>query len=361
MKKFTKDELSKYNKKSEFPDELIEIDSLNYKEILFKDAFENTMVKDKKNDLSESYFAEDNSMQAVKTNKRQWRNDGTVGPTYAKTKPQQPRYNISGANSFSINCLKDEGASLIFNNNVISEIEEFGTGRSITPFNINALYFINDKLKIGKNEPLWYLKNGKSSIYGPISSKEVEAIYMDKKIDGLNEVRFIDIFKQKNKPSYMFFKLKDLENPLFLKDIDGNSAVKYIEELEKVKTEINKQESMKKESISAGVRAKAQPVEEFVNTGNNTNKQMNTKNNKKPKEPIRPRIEVPINTGPSVIDEFDEEEKEGKSGAAGNQGKKGKKKKGKPVDFDIKTGFFTITEQEKKYEPMYICGDLDNN
>jgi hypothetical protein len=36
-----------------------------------------------------------------------------------------------------------------------------------------------------------------------------------------------------------------------------------------------------------------------------------------------------------------------------------KKKKGKPMDLDIKTGFYTITEQERNYEPMFIVGDID--
>ena len=39
-------------------------------------------------------------------------------------------------------------------------------------------------------------------------------------------------------------------------------------------------------------------------------------------------------------------------------GKKNKKK-GKPtkVNVDVKTGFFTLTEHEKTYDPIYICGD----
>jgi hypothetical protein len=330
MNKFTKEDLYKLNKKAEFPEKLIENDSLNYKDILYQDTFDNTI---KKNSLSNSYYIDDSNQ--MKPTKRQWR-DNTVKPKQFVNK-----YDILNTHSFSI---KYEN-SLTFNPTVVSEIE---TKRSHLPFNINALYLINEKLRIGKSEPLWYLNNlGNKSLYGPISSKEVEGMYMDKKFDGSQEIRLIDIFKQKNKPNYTFFKLKELEQPNFIKEIDGNLMVKYIDELEKVKSEIIKQETVKKETYSTQSKTRLQP-EEVLYTTKQVNKQ-------KKQEPVRPKVEVPINTGPSVIDmDFKEESKEFKT-----QNKKDKKKKGKLVDLDIKTGFFTITEQEKKYEPIYICGDLD--
>ena len=36
---------------------------------------------------------------------------------------------------------------------------------------------------------------------------------------------------------------------------------------------------------------------------------------------------------------------------------KKKKKKAKMIDLNIKTGFYTMTNQEKNFSEVYICGD----
>jgi hypothetical protein len=309
MNKFTKADLYKFNKKSDFPERLIEKDTLTYKEILYSDKFENSMTDSK---LSNSFFED------TKPQKRIWRNNNE--------KPKN--LESSMIESFSLN------KEMTFNK--VNEIIK-------TPFNTNMLFIINEKLKIGKNEQIWYLQKNEGLIYGPISSKEVESLYMDKQIDGLQEIRLVDVFKIRGRPSYEFFKLKDLENPNFLKDLDTNSSIlKYLDELEKVKNELVKQEAIRKETFSHQPVKNVKPIHEQVITTKKGNK----------KEPAKPKVEVPINSGPSIID-FEHEE------IKSQPKKDNKKKKGKPVDFDLKTGFITVTEQEKNYEPLYICGDLD--
>jgi hypothetical protein len=85
--------------------------------------------------------------------------------------------------------------------------------------------------------------------------------------------------------------------------------------------------------------------------------------NKKP-EPKKikpPPVQVPIkNNAHSVIDEEFMIVKKEEHHEVKDAFKKKGKKKGKPVDLDIKTGFFTVSQQEKNYEPMYICGDKDD-
>jgi len=84
---------------------------------------------------------------------------------------------------------------------------------------------------------------------------------------------------------------------------------------------------------------------------------------KKDKNIPDPKLVVPINNNiSSAIDQEEEEIKKennslNKENANNNSKNKGKKLKGKPVDFNAKTGFFTVSQQERNYEPMYICGD----
>jgi hypothetical protein len=364
MNKFTKDDLLKFNRKQNFPNDLIEQNSLIYKEILYDQRFENTMNESNEGGLSHSYYVEENPQKV--TMKRQWRDNNamTGNNNYNNIKSNKPVRNYNNVNTaklemsnqnFSINNKAgnaNNNSSTIFKPGVISEIESFGKIETNTPFNIKSLYLINEKLKTNKNEPLWYLSLKSRTVYGPISSKELEEMYLDRKIDGSQEIRFIDVFKIKGKRNFEFFKLKDLENSNFIKEIDASSVVSLINDLEKAKNELARQEQVK----TAEVKKKAElrpPVVEEVKTGGAKGKKV---------QPAKPKIEIPINTGPSVIDmEYEEGEKELKEVQHVKKGGNAisKKKKGKPMDLDIKTGFYTITEQERNYEPMFIVGDID--
>lgn len=249
-----------------------------------------------------------------------------------------------------------------------------------TPVKISMVYKINEKLKYPKGDPLWYIYHtvAKSS-FGPISSIQLEEIYNNKNIDGQTDVRFIDIFKIKNKGPFSYFKLKEIENPHFLRDcIDGSSLVRYIDELNKVKKEENhakveikptfktvgggnKQTNVKNTKIVM-YDEYYQPME-HVNVFEQQRNTIDTRVNKPIKSKNVPdeKNALAINKVESIIDkELGNEKGEFKENTNTQSKKKGgkKKMKGKKlVDLDIKTGFYTLSQQEKNYEPIYICGD----
>jgi hypothetical protein len=265
---------------------------------------------------------------------------------------------------------------------------------SFTPINIKLIYKINEKLKFPRNDPLWYIYHIHSkSSFGPVSSSQVEEMYNMKHIDGQTEIRFIDVFKIKGKGPFAFFRLKEIENQNLLRDvIDPSNLIKYVEELNKIKESArvevkplqvekkpmmnlmtaNKNEISNKHNGFKEVVDLTKEEDPYIsnytqNYNNNKNKFYSTQSQTL-KKPIAqkiqpPPVQVPINTNiPSVIDEEfmnvkNEEVFESKDVFK----KKGKKKvKGKPVDLDIKTGFFTVSQQEKNYEPIYICGEKDD-
>jgi hypothetical protein len=312
---------------------------------------------------------------------------------------------------------------------------------SFTPVKIKLIYNINEKLKYPRSDPLWYVYHTVSkSSFGPISSLGLEEIYHQKHIDGQSEVRFIDIFKIRNKGAFAYFKLIEIENPNFLKEmVEPTNLLRYVEELNKIKdstrveikpVSVNNGKTINKNEINQGSESNSRNKENInndftkeilnkyknksnyinydnyekivtvvdvdknndiiksTNTISNNNKNKNipihyeastlvppvktiintnysnpaVKNKNKNKKQYIP-ISVPINTtSPSVIDEefrnVKREEEDNKEKDKDAFKKKGKKKaKGKPVDLDIKTGFYTLSQQEKNYEPIYICGE----
>jgi len=282
------------------------------------------------------------------------------------------------------------------------------------PVDFKLIYKINEKLKFPKEDPLWYIYHIDSkSSFGPISTKSLEVIYNKKNIDGASDVRFIDVFKIKGKGAFAYFKLKDLENPNYLmNNIEGSSLYKYVDELNKYKKDenlknevkiINKPTNVQTNQNRTGNAPKVkqknryfelddivnEPVEVIIlssdedikkknvqikpvipsnNNNNFYNKSINKNANKNIKKPLidknipNPKNMVHVNQNiPSVIDEEYKNQDE-KNYNDTNQAakKKGKKPKGKPVDLDVKTGFFTLSQQEKNYEPMFVCGDKEN-
>lgn len=267
--------------------------------------------------------------------------------------------------------------SQVFGGKIMDEINNVPTkGVEVTNYNfrnhkgkaddyfqtvdIKQIYNINERLKYPKDDPLWYIYHETSrSSFGPVSSKQLENIYLKGTIHGQTEVRLIDIFKLKNKGPFSYFKLKDTESPNFLKEIDGSSLFKYVDELVK----------KRKEEIAYS--------QTNIKVSHDVNQKSNTNVNKKssvqyvnvekketfslPQEVTKKsanvsKQQVHINNAESLIDK---EIEESKKISSNTQSRKGKKMKGKPIDFDGKTGFFTISQQEKEYEPLYICGDTD--
>ena len=261
---------------------------------------------------------------------------------------------------------------------------------SFTPFQIECLYKINEKLKYSKDEPLWYVYHTLSkSSFGPVSSTQLDEIYRKKNIDGLSDVRLIDIFKIKNKGSFGYFKLKDLENPNFLTDfVEPSSLLKLVEELNNLKlNEIINQNKVSDKKLefaqrefNKDVNKKYKPKQKFVDLEDIINEPVRNeiipiiskeKDNNKPikvkvdKNQVKESDIIKIKNEKSVIDDEFEDSKEetwkddkkvdNKTNVI--KSKPGKKLKGKPVEINLATGFYTISKQEKEYEPIYICGD----
>lgn len=92
--------------------------------------------------------------------------------------------------------------------------------------NFKNAFRINEYLKFAKDEPLWYIFHpvAKSS-FGPCSTLNLEEMYNGSMVNGQSEIRFIDIYNLKNKNPFTFFKLKELDHPKFLENIDVSSLM----------------------------------------------------------------------------------------------------------------------------------------
>ena len=96
------------------------------------------------------------------------------------------------------------------------------------------VFRINEFLKYGIDEPLWYIFHpiAKSS-FGPCSTENLEEMYNGNMVDGQSEVRFIDIFNISNKKPFSFFKLKEMDEKNFIDEIEISSLIKKTFTLEK--------------------------------------------------------------------------------------------------------------------------------
>jgi len=61
------------------------------------------------------------------------------------------------------------------------------------------------------------------SSFGPCSTANLEEMYNGNMVNGQSEIRFIDIYNLKNQKPFTFFKLKELENPKIMDNIDISS------------------------------------------------------------------------------------------------------------------------------------------
>jgi hypothetical protein len=316
-------------------------------------------------------------------------NSFTVENSYIHLKDQH----IKVGEIHSVQEDEDNQPSRIFTDNIKSELDNIAkkvtetnknynfinhnSKNSFTPVNFRHVYEINKKLKFPRDDPLWYIYHSISkSSFGPISSIQLEELYNLKNIDGQSEVRLIDIFKIKNKGPFAYFRLKEIENINFLKDnIEQTNLLRYLEELNRLKKDVEIkifQQNVKKDQP---IDFNKDIVEKYKNKNNcdfvneidyskNTekiieiNKEINSNRpNIQENKKTEKKMVIPINTCPSVIEEEFENEKKIKDGKDQGPAKKKGKKKGKPMDMDIKTGFFTLSNQEKNYEPIYICGE----
>lgn len=342
----------------------VSLKGLDHREKKFDSALFNTMNKNEKNDLnnitesiSDSVYYRDSDKKII-TNEIQ------------KELDNMPIYSVDTQNNYNFRSNQ--------NNNKNSS-------NSFTSFDIKSIYRINEKLKFPKEDPMWYIYHviSKSS-FGPISSMQLEELYHKKNVDGMTDVRLIDIFKIRNKGSFAYFKLKDLENTNFLVDCiePANNLLKYVDELNKMKREEiaknnqiqKKLENEKEKNTHKNIKPKQkfvdfediinEPVKKEIIAINVKSSPANQFNNEN-----KENIGIKIKNEKSIIDQDLEEDyrekkydhKQNPSTNMNIRKKAGKKMKGKPVELDIKTGFFTLTQQEKEYEPIYICGDSESN
>ena len=223
---------------------------------------------------------------------------------------------------------------------------------------IDHIFEINEKLNFSKDEKFWYIYTDIfNSSYGPFSSNEIVILYMEKKIDGNSLIRPLDIFK--NVSGDDFQKLINYDNKLFFfnkyyiskkcsdfelkfKDFrkKQEEEIKLLKEKE-IKLQKQKEEEEKRKEEEIKSQKLKQEEEKIIKENEDKEKYNNKKEN----------INDEINTNSSSKNE---------SHISYNENHpilKKKKKKSKMVDLDIKTGFYTMTNQEKNFSEVYICGD----
>jgi len=284
--KFTRVEMPKNLINKEIP--------INHKELIFYESSEYKLTKNNK--LSESFYLEE--FKVNRYNKQNhWKNKNQIqtfnrDPNNNKLNVRDVIQNLSMTveSNFSIqnteSFLKlsqnknsphenlreetfnqdcDNLQKIIFTENVREELDGIPVFQEIldykfinksvkifSPMDTKAIYKINEKLKIPKEHPLWYIfhKFSKSS-FGPVSSQHLEELYNLRHIDASIEVRLIDVFKIKNRGPFAYFTLKEIEKENFLLDsVEGSSLLKYLDELNKYKNsatrvEINLKEAKK--------------------------------------------------------------------------------------------------------------------
>ena len=222
---------------------------------------------------------------------------------------------------------------------------------------IDMIFEINEKLNFSKDDKFWYIYTDIfNSSYGPFSSNEIVILYMEKKIDGNSLIRPLDIFK--NIKGNDFQKLLKYDNKSFffnnyyISDKCSDYEFKFKEfrrkEEEQLKLEKEKEEKIKKEKEEEKKKKeeeiknqkekekedklnKEKIENEKLNEKQNDNEEINTTSSSKTENHIS------INENHPIM--------------------KKKKKKAKMIDLNIKTGFYTMTNQEKNFSEVYICGD----
>ena len=132
-------------------------------------------------------------------------------------------------------------------------------------FNIEIVYKFNEKLKYPKNYGLWYIYHQRAnSSFGPLSSKEVESLYKQGKINIQTKIRLIDIFNFFDKEPFSFIQLNNLETALdcimpnlllrFLQNLKLDTGLKSYIQFEENEKEISEGNDLKVEANNANDR-----------------------------------------------------------------------------------------------------------
>ena len=380
-----KNELFKYNKKYKFDEftKMIKFDiSKHEKELLFEEEsinFENNSDKLLK-DSYYIYYNQQKNYQNYHYSNNKFQNQTQKNPNknfkrsskvIEVCKQEEIFYESIKKinNNINENQNKDErkekNESFLDNNNEKIDVEKEKKNKKkvkkpekeFIECEIDMIFEINEKLNFSKDEKFWYIYTDIfNSSYGPFSSNEIVILYMEKKIDGNSLIRPLDIFK--NIKGNDFQKLLKYDNKSFffnnyyISDKCSDYEFKFKEfrrkEEEQLKLEKEKEEKIKKEKEEEKKKKeeeiknqkekekedklnKEKIENEKLNEKQNDNEEINTTSSSKTENHIS------INENHPIM--------------------KKKKKKAKMIDLNIKTGFYTMTNQEKNFSEVYICGD----
>jgi hypothetical protein len=379
-----KNELLKYNNKFKFDEfmKMIKFDiSKHEKELLFEEEsinFDNNSDKLLKDSYFVSYNQNKNYQNYHHSNNNKFQNQPQKNPNKGFKRSskvieicKQEEIFFESIKKLNNNInenkneIKEQYESFLDTNNKKKESEEEKKKKKKTKkpekefieCEIDMIFVINEKLNFSKDEKFWYLYTDIfNSSYGPFSSNEIVILYMEKKIDGNSLIRPLDIFK--NSKGNDFQKLLQYDNKTFffnnyyISDKCSDYEFKFKEfrrkEEEQLKLEKEKEEKIKKEKEEEKKKKeeeiknqkekekedklnKEKIENEKLNEKQNDNEEINTTSSSKTENHIS------INENHPIM--------------------KKKKKKAKMIDLNIKTGFYTMTNQEKNFSEVYICGD----
>ena len=379
-----KNELLKYNNKFKFDEfmKMIKFDiSKHEKELLFEEEsinFDNNSDKLLKDSYFVSYNQNKNYQNYHHSNNNKFQNQPQKNPNKGFKRSskvieicKQEEIFFESIKKLNNNInenkneIKEQYESFLDTNNKKKESEEEKKKKKKTKkpekefieCEIDMIFIINEKLNFSKDEKFWYLYTDIfNSSYGPFSSNEIVILYMEKKIDGNSLIRPLDIFK--NTKGNDFQKLLKYDNKSFffnnyyISEKCSDYEFKFKEfrrkEEEQHKLEKEKEEKIKKEKEEQKKKKEEEEIEnqkekedevnkekienEKINEKQNENEEINTTSSSKTES----HISVNEKNHPII---------------------KKKKKKAKMIDLDIKTGFYTMTNQEKNFSEVYICGE----
>ena len=380
-----KNELFKYNKKYKFDEftKMIKFDiSKHEKELLFEEEsinFENNSDKLLK-DSYYIYYNQQKNYQNYHYSNNKFQNQTQKNPNknfkrsskvIEVCKQEEIFYESIKKinNNINENQNKDErkekNESFLDNNNEKIDVEKEKKNKKkvkkpekeFIECEIDMIFEINEKLNFSKDEKFWYIYTDIfNSSYGPFSSNEIVILYMEKKIDGNSLIRPLDIFK--NSKGNDFQKLLQYDNKTFffnnyyISDKCSDYEFKFKEfrrkEEEQLKLEKEKEEKIKKEKEEEKKKKeeeiknqKEKEKEDKLNKEKIENEKLNEKQNENEEinttSSSKTENHISINENHPIM--------------------KKKKKKAKMIDLNIKTGFYTMTNQEKNFSEVYICGD----
>jgi hypothetical protein len=207
--------------------------------------------------------------------------------------------------------------------------------------NINHLLTIVKDAKINTNKEFWYVYDDTlCKSVGMFTTKEIVDMYNSNKLHGDSLIRPCDMFKRKNiQPNEVntllekFVKINQIDQgnilfEWFELDKGGYSGYGGFDQLSKdynYSKKLNRELLGEKKVVAVNEKnVKEKEGDVVVNKANTSNNYSNVVKKEESKDVY-------------------------------NIGKK-KKKKGKMVDLDVKTGFYTMGEQEKDYSEIYISG-----